>query len=238
MQSNHRDRWTMRAAGRRGALGFGLVLLAVGCTTTPAPAPPVVYDAYVIGAPDELAVTVLPEPVVAEAVVVRPDGKITIQLIGDVQAAGRSPGEVGAEIEERIGRFKRGARATVSVVRALSSEVTVLGEVRSPGTFALAKKSRVVEALGRSAGTTNFANRDEIRILRSKGATTEVIEVDLVAIRRGDLTTNVQIEGGDVVYVPPILLAKIGYAVQALLFPLQPALGLATSAAGSAIVGF
>ena len=63
----------------------------------------------------------------------RPDGMITIQLLGDVPAGGRTPTEIAREIEERIARYKRGARVTVAVVAAQSITVTVLGEVLAPG---------------------------------------------------------------------------------------------------------
>jgi protein involved in polysaccharide export with SLBB domain len=123
------------------------------------------------------------------------------------------------------------------VVSAQSTAITVLGEVRRPGSFPLQKQTRVVEALGTSGGTTIFANLDEIRVVRSTGPTVEVIPVNLDAIRDGDLATNVVLEQGDVLYVPPTVLAKIGYAVQAVLFPIQPALGIANSTVGSALAG-
>ena len=162
-----------RVLSRVAALAL-LPLLAIACASTPVPQPRVVYEDYRVGAPDSLTITVLPEPTIAEAVVVRPDGKITIQLIGDVQAAGRTPSEIGAEIEKRLSRFKRGARATVAVSGATSSSITVLGEVRGPGTFPMLKQTRVVEAIGGAGGTTHFANLDGIHVVtwaRSGGAT-------------------------------------------------------------------
>lgn len=222
---------------RRRAAWLALVLvLGVACASPPpTPEPPVAFEEYRVGAPDQLIVTVLPDPIIQENVVVRPDGKITIQLIGDVEAAERTPGEVAAEIEERIGRFKRGARATVAVTSANSSTITVLGEVQRPGTFPIRKHTRVAEALGTAGGTTSFASLGSIQVIRPMGGRADVIDVNLTAIRKGDLTTNVQIYASDIVYVPPTVLARIGYAFQQLLFPLQPLLGVANSVAGSAI---
>ena len=212
--------------------------LAIACASPPpTPQPGSVYPDYLVGAPDVLSITILPEPTIVETAVVRPDGKITIQLIGDVQAGGRSPREIGVEIEERIARFKRGARATVAVTSAASSAVTVLGEVVRAGTFPMLKQTRVTEALGHAGGPTHFGNVDEIQIVRGEGSSAQVIMVDLVAIRDGDLSTNVQVQAGDIVYVPPTVLAKIGYAFQAVLFPFQPLLGVANSAAGYAVAG-
>lgn len=232
---------TMRPLSIRSlglALATLLALVAVGCASPPpTPAPLIVYEEYRVGAPDQLQITILPDPSIQEAVTVRPDGKITVQLIGDVQASGRTPSEIAKEIEQRVKRFKRGANATVSIVSAASSTVTVLGEVRSPGTFQLSKQTRVAEALGNSAGTTPFANLDSITVVRGSGSDVELIPVDLKAIRSGDLSSNVIVYGGDIIYVPPTVMAKIGYTIQAMLFPLQPLLGIATSVGGSAIAG-
>lgn len=223
-------------AARAATLGILLSAFAVGCATpSAAPQPAVDYPDYLVGAPDQLSITVLPEPTITETAVVRPDGKITIQLIGDVQAAGRSPKEIGTEIEEKISRFKRGARATVALLAATSSAITVLGEVRSPGTFPVLKQTRVAEALGSAGGTTSFASLGGIHVVRGSESTARVIPVDLTAIRQGDMSSNVQVRPGDIIYVPPTVWAQVGYAVQAVLFPFQPFLGLATSAAGSAI---
>jgi len=211
------------------------LLLAAGCASTPRPEPLAELGVYHVGAPDQLVVTILPDPIVTETVVVRPDGMITIQLIGDVQAARRTPNEIAGEIEERIGRYKRGARATVAVAKAESSAVTVLGEVRVPGRFALVKLTRVTEALGYVGGPTNFASVSGILVLRPSATGTVVQPVDFSAIRDGDMTTNFALQGGDIVYVPPTLLAKIGYVVLQILFPFQPIIGVGQATAGTFI---
>lgn len=211
------------------------VAVLVGCATTPTPQPTTQYPDYLAGAPDQLAVTILPEPLIQDTVVVRPDGKITVQLVGDVQAGGRTLPEIAEDIEKRIRKFKRGAVVTVQLMAAQSSSITVIGEVGSPAAFPLNKQMRVAEALGFVGDTTFLANDDEIRVVRA-GNPTEVILVDLDAIRSGDLRTNVQLRGGDIVYVPPTAWARVGYVIQSVLFPIQPLLGVATSAAGSALV--
>jgi polysaccharide export outer membrane protein len=220
----------------RSACAVVLATLALGCTATPSPNPAAEPPPFRIGAPDELSVSILPEPLVQEQVVVRPDGMITIQLLGDVPAAGRTPDEVAREIEERISRYKRGARVTVAVVRANSISVTVLGEVGAPTSLSLGRMTRVTEALGSVGGTTWLASNGSIRVVRPSPGGTVVLPVDLAAIRGGDLSTNIVLEGGDIVYVPPSILGRIGYAVRAVLFPFEPLLGVARSAAGTALV--
>ena len=236
MISNHHDRSYARLA-RIAALTVVFSAFGIGCATTPPVPPPVVtYPDYVVAAPDSLSITVLPAPTIQEQVTVRPDGKITIQLIGDVQASGLTPREIGIEIDERIGRFKRGARTTVAVTGSASRAITVFGEVRRPGTLPLRKQTRLVEALGLVGGPTAFANLDEIYIVRAMGSAVEMIDVDMVAIREGDLSTNVQIRTGAILYVPPTILARVGYAIHAILFPFQPLLGVAYTVGGNAIL--
>lgn len=229
MNSNRHDCRGPRA--RSVAVAVFFTAFATGCASPgPQPQPGVSYPTYIVGAPDELLITILPEPAVIESAVVRPDGKITIQLIGEVQASGRTPREIGIEIEERIARFKRGARASVAVGAAASSAISVFGEVRGPGTFFLTRQQRIADLLGTAGGPTQFANLDGIRIVRPGAERTQVIPIDFGAIRSGDMATNVQVRPGDIVYVPPTIIARVGYFFQQILFPFQPLLGAAGSA--------
>jgi polysaccharide export outer membrane protein len=208
----------------------------MGCSYYSVPPPTGgTYSAYRVGPPDVLQVNVLPEPVIEREVTVRPDGMISMDLIGDVPAIGRTIDEISADIESRISRFKRDASVTVMLASALSTEVTVFGEVRGPSAFPLQKDTRVAEAIGKVGGETLFANVRKIRVVRSGGGETAVYEVNLNAIRRGDLSTNIELVTGDIVYVPPTIFARIGYAVNALLLPFQPFMGIGMSFLGSAI---
>jgi polysaccharide export outer membrane protein len=206
--------------------------LGTACsTTTPLP-PPVRPSAaeYVVGPPDQLFVTILPEPSIAREAVVRPDGRISIDLIGDVQASGRTVEQIARDIEKRVARFKRDARATVSVTSSQSLSVTILGEVGAPGTFPLTSETRVSQALGLRGGTTIFGSNRRIRLIRTNGQITQVFIVDMTGIERGDLSSNMMMRGGDLVVVPPNVFAKVGYAFQVLLFPFQPAISAARGA--------
>jgi polysaccharide export outer membrane protein len=218
---------------------LGLVVaLTLACTTPPLaglPRAPQI-ETYVVGPPDMLRIHVLPEPEIIREVRVRPDGMISVDLIGDVQAAGRTPVQIAQTIQAEIGRFKRDAVANVSVETSASRFITIYGEVGRPGLFALESETRVSEAIGRVGGTRPFANLDGIRIVRPTGETTNVLEVRLDDISEGDLSTNFVVEEGDLIIVPPTLLAKIGYGFQMLLFPFQPLISGA-SAVGSVASG-
>jgi polysaccharide export outer membrane protein len=221
-----------------GAAMLALLLVAAqGCTSfNPVPPPkPGAYAAYRVGAPDVLAVTILPEPVIQREVTVRPDGMISLDLIGDVPAGGRTIDEISADVETRISRFKRDASVTVALRDAMSTDITVFGEVRTPNTFPLTKETRVAEAIGLVRGETMFARTAKIRVVRSGGGESVVYLVNLNDIRRGDLSTNLVLVPGDIVYVPPNIFARIGYAVNAVLFPFSPFMGIFNAALGSMI---
>ena len=148
---------------------FLALLAPLGCTSPkprpPPPSPPVA--GYVVGAPDILLVHILPEPEIEREVTVRPDGKISVDLVGDIQAAGRSPLEIAREIQETMGRFKRDAVVSVSVVSSPSQFVTIYGEVARPGLFALDASTRVSEAIGRVGGALPFAKLGGVRLIRT-----------------------------------------------------------------------
>ena len=222
-------------------LQISLLLVAMGgwmaaCSTQLAP-PPVTPDAqtYRVGPPDQLFISILPDPVIERTAVVRPDGMISIDLIGDVQASGRTTEQIAEEIEQRVSRFKRDAKTTVSVASSQSIAVTVFGEVRDPGTFPLTSDTRVSEAIGLRGGTTIFGSKRKIRVVRTNGETTRAFTIDLASIQQGDLSSNIMLRGGDMIVVPPNILARIGYGLQVLLFPFQQILsagtGLFTAAA-------
>jgi polysaccharide export outer membrane protein len=215
------------------ASALALALAATGCSTPTAVNPPPAPEMlpYRVGPPDRLEITILPDPAIQRFATVRPDGMISIDLVGDVPAAGRTTEEIAADIETRIGRFKRDARVTVALGAALSSEVTVLGEISRPATFPLSRQTRVVEAIGTVSGTTIFSNKDSIRLIRYVEGKPVIYTVDLDAIQNGDLRTNYVLQGGDLIYVPPTLLARFGYAMKALLFPFQDLISLGATAA-------
>ncbi len=159
---------------------------AFGCAS-PQWAPSPIFKStlpYRIGAPDALTITILPEPAIQTVVQVRPDGMITVPLIGDVPARGRTIPELAADIEERIARFKRDPHVDVALTAPLSTDIVILGEVGRQGTFPLVKETRILEAIGLVGGTTAFGSDSRIRVIRTVNRVTKVLRVDLSAIRR------------------------------------------------------
>ena len=214
--------------------------LAAACAGGPTPEQmdqPAFSRPYIVGPPDRLFLSILPDPPIEREVVVRPDGRISVDLVGDIEAAGRTVEEIAREIEEKIGRYKRGARVTVSVVQPLSPSITVLGEVRNPSTFPLERETRLAEAIGQVGGPTIFAARSRIRVIRMQGDRVVVFKANLEKIEDGDYTTNVRLQAGDLVVVPRTVSAAIGYAIQNLFFPFQQLLGLGANVATTVVTG-
>jgi polysaccharide biosynthesis/export protein len=157
---------------------------------------------YVIGADDTLHVTVWKEPDMSVTLPVRPDGKISIPLLDDVQAAGLTPMQLAATIHEKLKKFIADPRVTVVVTAMNSQRVFVLGEVVHSGPMPLLPGMTVLQALS-SAGFTQFANLKSIYLLRTQnGEQTKLPFKYKDAIKgknpQGDLT----LKPGDTIVVP------------------------------------
>lgn len=219
----------------------GCVSLAfVACTSAPPtvnPPPSPETLPYRIGPPDRLEISILPEPVIERQATVRPDGMISIDLIGDVPAAGRTTEEIAGDIQSRISRYKRDAAVNVSLGSSLSTEVTVIGEIRA-ATFPLQRETRLIEAIAIVGGLRQVLSDDDgVRIIRVDDGEVKVLTADISAIQRGDLSTNYVLRGGDIVYVPPTTGAKIGYWIQGIFLPLQQLLGMGAQVGGAVATG-
>ncbi len=207
------------------------VLFVTGCFATAVPPPEAPPAApYRVGAPDELLVSILPEPVIERDVVVRPDGRISVDLIGDITVTGHTTEDIAEEIRDRISRFKRDAVVTVSVTASRSSTITVFGQVLRPGSVILDREIRLAEAIGSVGGTNLFASMARVRVIRHNRTETKVLNVNLRDIQYGDQSTNYLLEDGDIVVVPPNAIARVGFALQTLLFPFQQVLSAGSGA--------
>lgn len=166
-------------------------------------------DEYRIGVDDVLQVTVWRNPELGATVPVRPDGRISVPLLGDVVAGGRTPEEVAREIEERLGRYVRDTKVAVILTELRSHEylsrVRVTGAVQQPVSVPYRQGMTVLDAVLEAGGTTEFAAADRTRLFRrgKSGGDTRTIEVRLGRIlRSGDLETNIAVMPGDVITVP------------------------------------
>ena len=141
----------------------------VGTNGSSRPAPPAhLGPDYKLGTGDKLRVEVYKEPQLSQSLQIRPDGKITLPLLGDVHAAGVTPKELTTTLTERFREFLNTPVVTVIVAEAVAPVVYVLGEVNSPGAHSLAGPTTVLQALSLAGGFKEFANQKNIRILRNR----------------------------------------------------------------------
>jgi polysaccharide export outer membrane protein len=179
------------------------VLLFWPASARAATAPPPATDAYVIGSGDVLQVFVWKEPDLTRDVTVRLDGRITLPLLGDVVAAGRTPPELSAELGKQLARFVDAPMVTLGVAQATSARVYVLGQVAHPGTFALTGRTTVLQALALAGGLREFVKPDRILVIREEPGLRAPLVVNYKRLEAGsDITQNIVLKAGDTVLVP------------------------------------
>jgi polysaccharide biosynthesis/export protein len=191
-----------------------LLLILTGCATAPgsSQAPKFNADAqavstYHIGVDDQLQITVWHNPDLSVSVPVRPDGKITVPLIGDVVAGGKTPEEVASEVKDKLQAYVRDPQVAVILTELRSHEylsrVRVTGAVRTPVSLPYRQGMTVLDAVLAAGGTTEFAAPDRTELYRKDGDTTQSYAVQLGNIlQQGELTTNYPVQPGDVITVP------------------------------------
>jgi polysaccharide export outer membrane protein len=158
---------------------------------------------YVIGPEDELIISVWKEPDISRTVPVRPDGKISLALLNDVQATGRTPMQLGSDITEKLKSFISEPQVTVIVTKINSQRIFVVGEVPRTGSYTLSPNMTAVDAISSAGGFTPFAKRTKIYILRKEDG--KVISIpfnykEVVKNRRSE--QDVVLKPGDRIVVP------------------------------------
>ncbi len=158
---------------------------------------------YVIGTEDVLDINVWKEPEVSRTVPVRPDGKISLPLLNDVQAAGLTPMQLGAVVTEQLKKFIAQPQVTVIVTTINSRRVYVLGEVNRGGYIPLMPNMTVLQALSSAGGFTQFANQKQIYVLRYEdGKQIRYAFNYKQAVQGKDGTQNIILKPGDTIVVP------------------------------------
>jgi polysaccharide biosynthesis/export protein len=158
---------------------------------------------YVIGPQDVLDISVWKEPELTRAVPVRPDGKISMPLLNDVQAAGRTPLQLAADITAGLKKFVTDPQVTVIVGTINSQRIFILGEVNRAGAYPLLPNMTVLQALSSAGGFTIYANLKKIYVLRveeGKQVKHPFNYKDVLAGKAAD--QNIFVKAGDTIVVP------------------------------------
>ncbi len=190
---------------RGGNVAIAMVLVLSACASSKgserAAARPEAGE-YRIGREDVLEVVVWHEPELTRVIPVRPDGRISLPLAGEIEAAGKTPSELQVGLAKALTPFIRDATVAVMVREINASRVFVLGEVARPGGFPLRGPMTVVQAVALAGGRTPFGS-DEVVWLRQKpdgGA--DRVSLSFKDLVKGEAAGALWLRGGDVLYVP------------------------------------
>lgn len=194
-----------------------LAVLLAACASGGPPADPsgadpnidrfAIETEYRIGVDDRVQVSVWKNPELSVLAPVRPDGRISVPLIGDVVAGGKTPPELAATIRDKLSAYIREPNVTVVLTELNSHQfltrVRVTGAVRTPRSLPHRQGMTVLDAVLEAGGINEFAAPNRTKLYRTSKAGTNVLEVDLGDIlNRGKLETNFSLMPGDVVTVP------------------------------------
>jgi polysaccharide export outer membrane protein len=193
--------WSVRAAA---------LLLLVGCTdpATKAPAEVAVPPAgqYVIGPGDSLGIFVYDNPQLSVDVPVRPDGRISTPLISDIMAAGKTPTQLGSEMQEKLKEYVKDPLVTVIVrgfVGPFDRQIRVIGEATDPQAIPYREGMTILDVMIATKGLTRYAAGNRALIVRRVGGKQEAIHVHLSdLLKDGDISQNVAMLPGDTLIIP------------------------------------
>jgi polysaccharide export outer membrane protein len=181
----------------------------VPAPTTPAPAvpapavpAPVMPDSYIIGASDVVTVTVFKEPTLSSSLLVRPDGMISLPLLGDINAAGKTPLQLADEVTVKLKKYIQDPNVTVILSQMNSKKVYLMGEVGRTGPLDMTPGMTLLQAIATAGGLTPYANMKRIYILRTVDGKQQKIFVQYKQALRGDSSLNLPLNPGDTIVVP------------------------------------
>lgn len=199
---------------------FRIVLFLTAClagglasaaaqTATPSPAAagsqpaPVVPDSFVIGPEDVLGVVFWREPDLSGDVTVRPDGRISLPVIGELEAAGLTPNALRERVQAAAAKYLTEVNVAVVVRQINSRKIFVTGEVATPGTYPLTAPRTVMQAIALAGGLSEFADAKNITVLRNRGGRAQSFKFNYRDVSKGkNLEQNILLEPGDTVVVP------------------------------------
>jgi polysaccharide export outer membrane protein len=168
-----------------------------------APGPKAVDDDYIIGPADVLAIDVWKDAELTRTVPVRPDGKISLPLIGELQVSGMTTSEVQRLVTERLQVFISKPIVTVIVQEVRSRTYVIVGKIAKPGSYDLSKPTTVLEAIAIGGGFLDFAKVNKVYILRLREDGSRIkIPFDYKKVIEGDTSKNVELRSGDTIVVP------------------------------------
>ena len=160
-------------------------------------------DPYLIGPGDVLSIDVWKEPEKSKQVSVRLDGNISLPLVNDIEAAGLTLVQLREQLAEKYKDFVDVPEVSVTLIESRSKRIYLLGKVTRPGEYALQKNMTIVQAISLAGGLAEWADAEDIRLIRRINGVEQTFRVDYEAIVTGeDLSQNVLLQPDDTIFVP------------------------------------
>ncbi len=195
---------------------LALSLLIGSCASTPTPAPVAATTPtstelkgsdsnYIIGPGDSVEVFVWRNPELSVTVPVRPDGKISTPLVEDMVAVGKTPAQLGRDMEKVLSEYVRSPKVNIIVTTPVSelNHVQVVGQVAKPAALPYREGMRVLDAILAVGGLTQFASGNRARIVRMENGKETTIHVKVAdLVNNGDVAQNLPLKSGDVLVIP------------------------------------
>lgn len=205
------------------------LVLCAGCATKGAvppvngePAPPsgrkvltasspeVSQSESILGIGDMVDIDVYRHGDLKKSLRIEENGKITYPLIGDIQAAGLSLSVFRNTLRDELSKFLVAPQVTVNIRSMRSQKVYVLGEVAKPGIFTVDGPMTALEAISLAGGFTTDAKNESVMVIRGDRSNPQLVKLDLESVlKEANLVENIELKGGDVIYVPPTFIADV-----------------------------
>jgi polysaccharide export outer membrane protein len=163
---------------------------------------PAMTESYVIDSSDVLTVTVFKEPTLSGGLLVRPDGMISMPLLGDIRASGKTPVQLADEISTKLQKYIQDPNVTVVLGQMNSKKIYLMGEIGRTGPIEMTPGMTLLEAIATAGGLGPYANAKKIYILRNEGGKQQKIPVQYKKALKGDSTLNLILHPGDTIVVP------------------------------------
>jgi polysaccharide export outer membrane protein len=176
---------------------------------------------YTIEERDVLHISVWREDDLREDVIVRPDGRISFPLAGDVQAVGLTFGELKLEITERLKVFIKEPEVSISLKKSAGRKIIILGEVSSAGVYSVTGRMTVLEAIALASGFTEDAVTNSVIHIRRGQQKPLGTRLDLsYALKHSDVSQNITLQSEDIIYVPKKFIADVNYFTRQIITPI------------------
>jgi len=176
---------------------------------------------YLIGEEDVLHIAVWQEPDLDQEVIVRPDGRISFPLVGDIQAAGLTIPQLDELISEKLKQYVKFPEVSISIQKLGGKKVIVLGEILSPGVYSVSGSKTLLEAIALAGGFTKDAVPSSTVLIRGGFANPQPQRLNLNQALKGDLRQNVALQSEDIIFIPKKFIADLNYFLNQIMQPLQ-----------------